>query len=379
MALAGGAYSSDLLDDATLQHTSFFLDARSIVAVARSCRAAHRLCGSEELLKWVGSVRHHALPGMHCAEQLRLAEALDSVASTLEFEWGSTAIAQSSLPALGRLADLLVRHPAAAVKVEGHCGVDAPDFVAVRFSESRADAVADALRELLGTRGEGGGGASEEEEEEEEEGEGERGAGQQQQPAPPPPPPPPPVRGSAAPRRTIATEGFGKSRAKVARGGYREPEQGGDPNRRVDIFLRLGGAEFPPRASAAAVAGGVGAPLVDCSREGRGARLRALVAAGKADGTDPRLDPVVAALLEEDRQQMMQMLHYQQGEHWGEEDEDSSSEDEEGMLEEDLLDAELHEAEAAAAAGASSAEEVSGGEVSGGEEGAGAGQPPAGE
>ncbi len=91
MAARGGGACSGLRGGGALQHTSFFLDARSIVAVARSCRAAHRLCGSEELLKWVGSVRHHALPGMHCAEQLRLAEALDSVASTLEFEWGSTA------------------------------------------------------------------------------------------------------------------------------------------------------------------------------------------------------------------------------------------------------------------------------------------------
>ena len=250
-----------LLDDATLQHTAFFLNAPTLVALSRCCHRARALCDDAALLGWVGSVRHATLPSLRCAEQLALAEALALVAHTLEFEWGATRVTASSAEPLHRLAEVLHRHPTAAVLVEGHCAVEAPDSIAVPFSRARAAAVAGVLAASLRARGEEG--VTVRADQEEEEAGTTTGGGAEGAKA---------AGVAAPPSRVIRAVGLGKSRAKVAAAGHEAPEEGGDPNRRCEIFVAMGGVEFPPRTPTE--------KLVDCARRDEGG------AAARAHVTD---------------------------------------------------------------------------------------------
>ena len=130
-------------------------------------------------------------------EHLAIAETMTSLDATLDFEWGSTDIANKSYAVLDGFSNLLTKHPSLQVNFEGHCGIEAPNHIAVPFSTERAESVRYYLMQ----------------------------------------------KGIEASR--LRAVGLGKSRCLCERPGG--SAAGADKNRRVEIYLVSNGVEFPER------------------------------------------------------------------------------------------------------------------------------------
>jgi outer membrane protein OmpA-like peptidoglycan-associated protein len=180
--------------------------------------------GQKDTLTWIGEVRRMNLPGLSCMEHLEIAETMSGLRNTLEFEFGSMDIAVASEPALNRFGSILKIHTCLSVRIEGHCGIEAPDHVAVQFSERRAQSVSQALVD----------------------------------------------RGIAS--RRVSFQGFGKSRALVPASGAMNQQAGGDRNRRVEVYLVHEGLEFPFRPELKEVSGSL--QRRDSARGADGLRAR---------------------------------------------------------------------------------------------------------
>ena len=135
---APAAVDSRSLDDFAATTAALFLPSEDIARLAaadRSARAA--LLGDPDLLRWLLGVRG-LLAGCDTLQQLHLAEALASVAHTVEF--GRVDLAQRARAVLAELAALLRRHADLEVVVEGHAQSGAPP-APPRSSRGRAAAV----------------------------------------------------------------------------------------------------------------------------------------------------------------------------------------------------------------------------------------------
>jgi len=187
-----------LLHDFVLQSVAFFLDAKSLAKLLVSCKLAQRELTSRELLQWICSVRDMRL-GCSRMEQLRIAECVSKLRTRLEFEWGSVELNSTAKAILAQFAELIRRHPSISVILEGHCGIDAPNYMARPFSLQRAQSV---LEEMVACGVE---------------------------------------------RSRLSVQGFGKRRALAAQSGRTRLLAGEDINRRVEVFLVHDGIEFPPR------------------------------------------------------------------------------------------------------------------------------------
>jgi outer membrane protein OmpA-like peptidoglycan-associated protein len=186
-----------LLQDDLLHTVVFFLDAKTIARLMTTCKKSQSVLANRDTLKWIAHVQK--MQGLSCLEQLRIAECVSSLETTLEFEWGSVEVATSCFPVLTKFACLLRSHPSIQVKFEGHCGIEAPAHIAVPFSTRRAESVGEYLVSL---------GIDED---------------------------------------RLSCKGFGKSKALIESAGDNKQDVGGDKNRRVEIYLVHNGVEFPPR------------------------------------------------------------------------------------------------------------------------------------
>ena len=100
---------------------AFFLDPPSLVNLSRCNAAAHQNILGEQTLRWISDTQGltHEGEGLRSLELFQLVKTINEAQSSVSFEWGVVELSPSSMPTLKSLAELLQRHPAAAVSVEG--------------------------------------------------------------------------------------------------------------------------------------------------------------------------------------------------------------------------------------------------------------------
>ena len=127
------------------------LDGSSLVRLSRSSRYAHQhTTGTTPgVLRWCAALRGVRAAGISTVEHLELAECMNSLSTSILFEYRSYRLEPSSVAPLERFASFLRRHAAIRVSIEGHCGLEAPPGIAYTFTRQRAMAV----REVLETNG----------------------------------------------------------------------------------------------------------------------------------------------------------------------------------------------------------------------------------
>jgi outer membrane protein OmpA-like peptidoglycan-associated protein len=127
------------------------LDGPSLVRLSRSSRYAHQhTTGTTPgVLRWCAALRGVRAAGISTVEHLELAECMNSLSTSILFEYRSYRLEPSSVAPLERFAAFLRRHAAIRVSIEGHCGLEAPPSIAYTFTRQRAMAV----REVLETNG----------------------------------------------------------------------------------------------------------------------------------------------------------------------------------------------------------------------------------
>ena len=126
------------------------LDAASLASFAATCRAVASNMRSPRTLRWLADL--HGLDDamqISSVELLDIAASMSTVASSIEFKWGSFEVAPAANPGLRSLAATLQRHAAVGLqlKIEAHCGLEARFHLpypgqAQSFSAPRADSVA---------------------------------------------------------------------------------------------------------------------------------------------------------------------------------------------------------------------------------------------
>jgi hypothetical protein len=127
-----------------------YLGAASLASFAATCRAVASNMRSPRTLRWLADL-HGLDDAMHISslELLSIAASMSTVASSIEFKWGSFEVAPAANPGLRSLAATLQRHAAVGLKlkIEAHCGLEARFHLpypgqAQDFSEPRAVSVA---------------------------------------------------------------------------------------------------------------------------------------------------------------------------------------------------------------------------------------------
>ena len=82
------------------------------------------------------------------AERLRIAETMSKLENNIAFDWGSVNLRRDCFQPLREFGKLLTRHPAITAKIEGHCGIEAPPSRAEPMTVGRTEAVVRALVSL---------------------------------------------------------------------------------------------------------------------------------------------------------------------------------------------------------------------------------------
>ena len=176
----------------------YLLDATSIAFLSRCNKRLKQLCSNTNVLSWISQPRAVGLKGLSCIEHLRIFELISKAQNSFHFHWGKLEVERECYPFLRQLADIMRTHEKLHVRVEGHCGLEAPDHIAVGFSRKRAGSICQVLMQM------------------------------------------------GVDKSRISYIGYGKTRPKVCVCGpySREAKE----NRRTELYLHDGtGAEFPTR------------------------------------------------------------------------------------------------------------------------------------
>jgi len=225
-----------------LYQVAVALDAASLARLRGTCQFCSTL-KSTTTVKYIASLRTSAknfgpalAKSFDTLEQIALAEALAEVETSIRFEFRQVTLEPSSLPALERLAVILKRHASLKVSVEGHCGLEAPRAMGYEFTRMRADAVKRALVALG-------------------------------------------VDGSR-----LAARGFSNAKPLV----WRLGDRAGARNRRVELYVDVGGVEVPPRPPSSSYARrpSVDSRALDLALFGGRLRARAARRARRDDSDD---------------------------------------------------------------------------------------------
>jgi hypothetical protein len=158
-------------------------------------------------------------------EHISIAEAMADLQTSIAFDYGSIELADSSLPALRSVTDMLRRHTALEMSIEAHCGLEAQPHFAQHFTRRRALAVKHAMEQMCEDSG---------------------------------------VPGALQGR--LFTRAWGNSRPLIWAhdGGGVDT---GAKNRRVEMYLRHGEFEAPKRRGLSEYARRPGAPLPEAEVE----------------------------------------------------------------------------------------------------------------
>lgn len=180
-----------------LHSVASVLDGHSLARLRSVCSFCTSL-KSASSVRFVASMRthlRHAHELMSTLEQIALAEALEELTTEIRFRYREVTLDGSSHEPLGRLAEVLRRHPDIAVSIEGHCGLEAPRAMGFHFTRERANSVKEVLVE------------------------------------------------HGVDEARLAVRGFSNTRPLV----WQLGERAGAANRRVEVYVKINDLEVPPR------------------------------------------------------------------------------------------------------------------------------------
>ena len=141
--------------EALIYHDSFsavvyLLDARSIARLGRCCKHLNRLTNDKHVVAWLSAPRAVGLKGLTCVQHLRIFELVSAAVHSFEYDWGMTELKECNVINLQQMASILRQHPKLNIRIEGHCGIEAPTTIAIPFSKERAKSVATLLIGMIG-------------------------------------------------------------------------------------------------------------------------------------------------------------------------------------------------------------------------------------
>jgi outer membrane protein OmpA-like peptidoglycan-associated protein len=176
----------------------YLLDATSIALLSRCNKYLKALCNNSNVVSWISQPRTIGFKSLTCIEHLKIFELISKAEISIHFDWGSVQVEDACYPYLEQIVKIMKQHETLKIRVEGHCGLEAPEHIAIDFSSSRAASVCGVLANM------------------------------------------------GIEQRRISHIGHGKSQPKVCACG--PFSRNAKKNRRTEIFLRdENGVEFPTR------------------------------------------------------------------------------------------------------------------------------------
>ena len=126
----------------------YLLDATSIYFLSRCNKYLTKLCNNPNVLSWISRPRAVGFRSLSCIEHLKIFELVSKAENSFHFEWGSVQVEDNCYPYLEQLVQIMKQHGSLHIRVEGHCGLEAPPHIAIGFSTNRAASVCDVLVEM---------------------------------------------------------------------------------------------------------------------------------------------------------------------------------------------------------------------------------------
>mmetsp|Transcript_20001 Transcript_20001/g.25879 ORF Transcript_20001/g.25879 Transcript_20001/m.25879 type:complete len:298 (-) Transcript_20001:1892-2785(-) len=121
------------------------LDGESLARL-RTASKANGSLKAASTIRYIVSMRSRLISQeLTTLEQISLAESLASCETEIRFRYQEVDLELCALDPLSKLAAILKKHKSIQVKIEGHCGLEAPRAMGFAFTRARANAVRDAL------------------------------------------------------------------------------------------------------------------------------------------------------------------------------------------------------------------------------------------
>ena len=126
----------------------YLLDATSIALLSRCNKYLKALCNNSNVVSWISQPRVAGFKSLTCIEHLKIFELISKAENSFHFDWGSVQVEDNCYPYLEEIVKIMKQHESLKIRVEGHCGLEAPEHIAIGFSSSRAASVCAVLANM---------------------------------------------------------------------------------------------------------------------------------------------------------------------------------------------------------------------------------------